>query len=719
VPGSPARHTGFIECFFQFSMIGLVGSGFLALAGSGHLDTPTSALVCAGLLVRVAMVMGWIRLKFSGGAIAAVAAGYIGLYALDLFVISREAFTATVHGVCFIALLKIVTAESDRDYGYVGIIAFLELLTAALLSFRATFFAWLALFVFFAIAAFTSSEIRASLRRFEPSAPQPGIRFTWRLAALTCAAAAFTLALTCGLFLLIPRTARAAALWFPYAPHGITGFSDRIDLGRFGDIVKDDRPVMRVRPYSRAMPTNLKWRGSALSSFNGQEWTEQADPDLPQHRIRSILDYVMNDRGTVVVANRWQRSRRDGSRFMYRVDLADTGSGTLFIAGVPEFLNVFAPRAPRIATSRDALRIVVTREDSFRVLPARPGEPLRYEVSAHSGPPLDYELSPGERRRYLELPRLLDVRIRALARQWTGAGDDQTEALRIQTHLRSEFTYTLNTPRFPTGDPLANFLFVRKSGYCEYFASAMAVMLRTLGIPSRVATGFQSGYFNDVSGMYVIRASDAHAWVEAWIEGQGWRTFDPTPPDKSPSGGLFARLGMYLDAADSQWQQWVVSYDFMHQVELATRFQNLLRAWSRAGRLGSSPWTARDVRRALAWAARGMALGIFIALVVVFGPRLWRDFRRQRQLRRIARTGGAPSDARLLYERMLDLLARRGYQKPVWFTPAEFAGGLPAGVNADVARFTALYNRARYGGDASLNLQMTELLERISQLPRK
>jgi protein-glutamine gamma-glutamyltransferase len=697
VTGSPARRADFVESFFQFSMIGLVASGFLALAGSGHLDIPTSTLVCAGLLLRAAMVLGWIRLKFSGGAIAAVAAGYIALYALDLFVISRDAFAATVHGVCFIALLKIVTAESDRDYGYVGIIAFLELLTAALLSFRATFFAWLALFVFFAIAAFTSSEIRGSFRRFETRAAQPGIRLTWRLAALTCAAAAFTLALTAGLFLLIPRTARAAALWFPSAAsHGITGFSDRIDLGRFGDIVKDDRPVMRVRPYLHALPPNLKWRGSALSSFDGRRWTEPAVSVFPGRRIT----------GTVVVADRWQRSRRDGSRFVYRVDLADTGSGTLFIAGVPEYLNVDAPR------------IVLTPEDSFRV-PARPGEPLRYEVSAHSGPPLDYELSPGERRRDLALPPQFDLRIRALARQWAGDGDDRTEALRILTHLRSGFNYTLDMPRVPPRDPLANFLFVRKAGYCEYFASAMAVMLRTLGIPSRVATGFQSGYFNDVSGMYVIRASDAHAWVEAWIDGQGWRTFDPTPPDKSPSHGLFARLGMYLDAADSQWQQWVVSYDFMHQVELASRFQNLLRAWSQAGAMGSSPWTARDIRRALAWAARGMALGILFVLMVVFGPRLWRDFRRQRQLRRIARTGGAPSDARVLYERMLDLLARRGYQKPAWFTPAEFAGGLPPGVNGDVTRFTALYNRARYGGDASVNLQMTELLESIAQLPRK
>ena len=675
-------------------MIGLVASGFIALAGSGHVDTPTFTLVFGGLCLRVAMVLGWVRLKFSSGIIAAIAATYIGLYALDAFLISRDSFTATVHGVCFIALLKIVTAESDRDYGYVGIIAFLELLTAALLSFRAYFFAWLALFVFFAIAAFTSSEIRGSLRRFEGKTARPEFRFTRRLAFLTCAAAALTLVLTGGLFLLIPRTARAAALWFPSTSHGITGFSDRIDLGRFGEIVKDDRPVMRVRPYSGSIPLNVKWRGSALSNFDGKRWSEPYSLGQLKHRVR----------GTIVVADRWQLSRRDGSRFTYRVDLADTGSGTLFIAGVPEYLNL------------DAERITRTTEDSFHVVP-QAGENLSYEVSAQSGPPLDYDLAPDDRDHYLRLPPRFDERIRGLAHAWAGAGPDALQAQRIQAHLRTEFRYTLDTPRIPAPDPLANFLFVRKAGYCEYFASAMAVMLRSLGVPARVATGFQSGYFNDVSGMYVIRASDAHAWVEAWLEGEGWRTFDPTPPDTSPHKGLFARLGMYLDAADSQWQQWVVSYDFLHQAELANRFQNLLRSWARAGQLGSGPWTAHDFRKALVWAGRGLVIAVIVVLLVVFGPRYWRDLSRQRQLRRIARTGGAPSDARVLYERMLDLLARRGYHKPAWFTPAEFAGGLPAGVNHDVVLFTRLYNEARYGGDASLNLRMTELLERIGQLP--
>src|SRR5205823_3471619 len=136
-------------------------------------------------------------------------------------------------------------------------------------------------------------------------------------------------------------------------------------------------------------------------------------------------------------------------------------------------------------------------------------------------------------------------------------------------------------------DPLGDFLFVTRRGFCEYFASAMAVLLRTQGIPARVATGFQSGYYNDVSGTWVIRASDAHAWVEAWIEGRGWVTFDPTPPGVAPGSGNWLqsklkRMNMYLDAADTAWQQWVMAYNPGQQATLAFGFRDKLRA------LGSS-----------------------------------------------------------------------------------------------------------------------------------
>src|SRR5207248_11138218 len=130
---------------------------------------------------------------------------------------------------------------------------------------------------------------------------------------------------------------------------------------------------------------------------------------------------------------------------------------------------------------------------------------------------------------YLQLPAL-EPRIAQLAEQITAASVnryDKTAAL--EGYLRTKFGYTLQLSTTPQPDPLANFLFERKQGHCEYFASAMAVMLRTLRIPARVATGFRAGEFNDVSSQYLIRASDAHAWVEVYISGYGWVEFDTTP----------------------------------------------------------------------------------------------------------------------------------------------------------------------------------------------
>ncbi len=120
-------------------------------------------------------------------------------------------------------------------------------------------------------------------------------------------------------------------------------------------------------------------------------------------------------------------------------------------------------------------------------------------------------------------------------------------------------------PRSPVADPLANFLFERKQGHCEYFASSMAVMLRTLHIPSRVVNGFVSDEFNDLTGNYVVRARNAHAWVEAYFPGYGWVTFDPTPDSASGTPEGWGRAMLYLDAASSFWREWVVSYDSSHQ----------------------------------------------------------------------------------------------------------------------------------------------------------
>lgn len=693
MPSARTQPVESVERFFQFSLLGLITSAYFALAGSGYLDRPTLVLTFIGLLVRAAMVAGLLRMEISITVASVAALGYIAFFPIDFYFLSQDFLAATVHAVCFLATLKILTAKSNRDYAYTGAISFVELIAAAMLSAQSSFFGYLALYVVFAIAAFTSAEIRRGFQRHEQHAAPPRARVSWRLAVVALTATCGILVLTLGLFLIVPRTARMAAMLFPNTPR-LTGFSNVVDLGGFGKISRDDRPVLHILSYSRALPSDLKWRGAALSRFDGKRWSE---PQLPGRTIPAVHGYAE-------IADFNQRSRRDGRRLIYRVDVQNSGTGTLFVAGIPEFVNA------------DVGNLLLTPEGSLRVL-APTGDSLRYEVSAHSGPPLASPLTGPERARYLDLP-LLDIRIYTLARQWSGDGTPLDRAVRIQRHLQRDFKYALDGPEKPVRDPLSDFLFVRKEGYCEYFASAMAVMLRAQGIPSRVATGFQSGYFNDVSGLYVVRASDAHAWVEAWIDGPsgggGWTTFDPTPLAAATRAGIFSRLNMYLDAADHAWQEWVVSYDLTHQVAMAARFEAALRNWNRASPASDGNWAARVVNGLKTWGVAALAAALFIAALALFGPRHLRAWRRKVRLRQIIRSGGSPSDASVLYERMLETLARRGFQKPPWFTPAEFARHLPA-EQSKVVEFTEVYNSIRFGGDASAASRLAELLQEFER----
>lgn len=676
-----------VERFFQYSLLGLIASGYLALAGTGYLDRFTLFLTLAGLLVRAAMVVGLLRFEIPSRAVSFAAVAYIAFFPIDLYFLSPSFLAATVHGVCFLAILKILTGRANRDYVYIGVISFIELIAAAMLSTQAGFFGCLALYVVFAIAAFTSAEIRRSMGRKEQAIASVQGPIAWPLAAMAVASTFGILAITAGLFFVAPRTARVAAMFFP-GPR-LTGFSNVVDLGGFGRISRDDRPVMHILPYSRSLPADAKWRGAALSRFDGRKWTEPLLPGRPVTTLHGLAE----------VADTSQRSRRDGRRMIYRVDLQNSGTGALFIAGIPEYINI------------DARNLAIMPGDAFRVFgPFR--ENLRYEVSAHSGPPLAEPLSPGERARDLNLPPI-DVRIYALARRWAGNGTPMERALRIQSHLQRDFKYSLDGPEKPARDPLADFLFVRKEGYCEYFASAMAVMLRTQGIPARVATGFQTGYFNDVSGLYVVRASDAHAWVEAWFEDAGWTTFDPTPPAGAPSrtAALFSRLNMYLDAADHTWHEWVVSYDLGHQMAMAAKFDAMVRGWGRSGRVPGHSWSGGFVAAARTWGIWLLGGIAFALAMYFFGLSRLAGWRAKARLRRIARGGGSQADAGILYQRMLAVLARRGFEKPTWFTPSEFARHLPPAETPRVTEFTQVYNSIRFGGDVAATARLARMLQ--------
>ena len=653
-----------VERFFQFSLLGLVTSGYLAVAGSGYLDAPTIALTAVGLLLRGMLICGFFRREISERTVTLATLGYIVFFGADYFLLSRDLLTATVHLVFFLAVAKILTSITNRDYLYTAIIAFLELVAAAILSTSFNFFLCLALFLLFAIAALTSNEIRRSMHTAPATARAPVRRFHPRLAVLSVFVTAGILLLTAALFFLLPRTADAAFAHLLSNRIHLAGFSNRVTLGEIGEIQTSSHPVMHVRIFSRDLPGGLKWRGGALTDFDGRRWSNPSPRREP----------VPSENGRIALVAASQR--RPGRHITFDIELTDLDTDALFFAGRPEWLDI-----------RQAV-VWRTETDSFRLGHAASAG-FRYEAySLLEDPPetglvpdTEPRLDPQERARYLELPPL-DRRIPQLARAFTqGAATDLEKARAIEHSLRTEYRYTLKLPDREVADPLAYFLFTRRKGHCEYFASAMAVMLRSQGIPTRLATGFQSGIYNPMTELWLVRSSDAHTWVEAWLAGRGWSSFDPTPPDLAASSfTLSTRLSLYLDAAATFWQEWVVSYDPSHQGTLADRFEQ------GAGRLGirwfdslsgmpatwdiyATRWLKREGMRALA-----VCLGVLG--LWFFAPRMVRLLHMRRRVQQARRGHASVADATLLYQRMLQVLKRHGYHKPAWFTPAEFASSL-------------------------------------------
>jgi hypothetical protein len=650
-----------------------------------------------------------LRFDLSDNLVTALTLAYVGFFPLDYFLLSRTFISATVHLVCFLAVIKILNSKTNRDYFFMATIAFLELLAAAILSTNSNFFLFLALYLLFAMAAFTSSEIRRSMQKPNTVARSGSRRFSPRLAALTAIITFGILALTAGLFFMLPRTADAAFRHLVSKRFYLPGFSNQVTLGEIGEIKTTSRPVMHVRVDRRRIPFNVKWRGATLSDFNGRAWFEPtSDPQV----IRPV------ERGVFQLADdRQRRLHAKELHISYRVNVNGIDSNVLFFAGIPEMVYI-------------GQRGLMSRGDgSFRI--EHPlAEGSYYDVygvlggtEAVAGD--DLFLRGDDRRRYLELPPLLDARVPELAHSVAfGTGSDEARAIAIAQYLRRSYGYTLELPSHEVRDPLAYFLFERKKGHCEYFASAMAVMLRTLGIPSRLVTGFQSGIWNPLTELYLIRASDAHSWVEAWLPGRGWATFDPTPPDPNPgAASLLTKLALYADAAETFWQEWVVSYDLGHQATLADKMEQSSRntglRWLGRTLDLAEYWKPRVERWLLNYGLWALVAGVAGALGVWSGPRLWRLWRLRLGLWRLRRGQASVGDATLFYNRMLKLVKRRGYQKPACFTPYEFACSLPPSeLSMLVVQFTSAYNALRFGGEGGVAPRLSALLEELERQGR-
>jgi transglutaminase-like putative cysteine protease len=584
----------------------------------------------AALVNRRPLPSRWLLLLFAAAAM------------LGVWVEYRTIF-GRVAGIVLLVLfsgLKILETRTQRDAAVTAFLCYFLIVTSFLYS--QSIPAGIAMCV--ALAVNTATLVGLA-------APQRPLRANAATAALLLAHAA-PAALV--IFLLFPRV--QGPMWgLPQdAAVGTTGLSDTMSPGNLSQLAQSDALAFRAEFEGAIPPPRQRyWRGPVLWDFDGRTW-----------------------RAGLTLLAEPPPAPEGGTTWRYAVVLEPHQRNWLFALETP------TRRPPAAAFTSDGQLLSTS--------PVR--NRLRYEMSSVTEGRPDPREDAADLRRALRLPAAGNPRAAALAAEWrrAAANDGEVLARAVEFFRSGGFVYTLEPPLLGT-DPVDEFLFGARSGFCEHFASAFVFLMRAAGLPSRVVTGYLGGDPNPVDGILTVRQSDAHAWAEAYLAGRGWVRVDPTAA--AVPGRLDAGLARSVQAGAAlpfimrpelewlrglrynwealvhRWNVWVLGYNPERQRELA--------AW-----LGmrNADW------RGLAAAMLG-AMGVFTLLLFAWS------------LRRLAR----PDPVQAAWHAFCAKLGARGVARAPQEGPRDYAeraaGALP-GVAEPIRRIGALYLALRYGRDA-------------------
>lgn len=631
------------------------------------LSTPTVMTVLAAFLLATAphllamppvlgaMVLGataWravgqLRRMRPPGRLIRVGVTFLGLGLVILnygTLWGRRAATALL---CVMLASKLLEMYRFRDGRTVAALCFFLVATQFLFSQRLELLVWLLAACWLALVALLKIQRDEDSPAIEqdngerPATPA-GLGRGFLLLA---AAMPFALAL----FVVFPRL--ASPLWgLPeQALDGRTGLSDEMSVGEIANLFNDDSPAFRVTfDGTRPPQSDLYWRGPVLYRFDGRTWTRTFHSNQPPARLPDV----------------------ETDSLRYDVQIEPTERRWLFALDYP----VRWPDGARVSSSFELRRDEpLTTLTPYTVIsePDFVDSPVLSSVFRQLALTLPEGSNPRTRDRALELRQqypddsaLIDAVLR-----WFNEGP---------------FFYSLETA--PLGRHGADeFLFDLRTGYCEYYASAFAVLMRHAGIPARIVTGYQGGYWQPTDEYLLVRNSDAHAWVEVWLDGRGWTRVDPTSA-VSPTrildgargalpaaGGLFDAEWIYAlrnqyDRLQNLWNQWVLGFD-------ADRQQSLLR------RLGLQ--------------AMGMAgqAALVIAALLLLAPLAW-------WIRGLGGRARASRDPLVrAWQRLERRIGRAGQPRAPSETVAEWAPRAASALQngGELAELADQYTQLRYG----------------------
>lgn len=697
--------------------------GLIALSFGGELAIPSllglAVLFVASYFAEPPLILrpGWAR------AWTFILVSALALQIFRGFMLGGAWLALAMEFAGLLTVSRLFNRRSAADYQQIAILAFVELIAATVLT---TDVGYAVLFVAFVIVTpwvLTFAHLRREIERNYPAqeAARGGTDLARVLASKRIVGVPFLLwtlllsvpmlLMTFVLFVAFPRIGLGMVSFGSSRGQHVAGFGDNIDLGNFGVIRDDPTVVLRVTPDRKLTPNEerlyLRLRGTTFDNYDGRTWTRAESGAVPMARMNEYIALKRtprpSDRTFKVLLERLDQPvlflphGSVGVRIPHRGLPGGPNEKVTLTRG--HGLDLRYRGAEDIGLAYDA--IVSTELSEFDV-------------------PVTHDL---DEQRYLALPQGHE-RVYALAKQLTeGLETKVDKAAKLLLHLRDggRYAYSVDMPDTTGKVPLEVFLFETRRGHCEYFATALAIMLRSIGIPARNVTGFVGGQFNPYGGYYGIRQSDAHSWVEARLPDRGWVTLDATPftRDEHGPGDWFLRdLSAMVDAARAAWMRQVVSYDMRTQL----RFVRELRAFMReiqwpsfGGKQGENKASESSSGEFDFGGWPLVLVGLALSALLTFRLRARRRGAHTQKLSDSAERG------RNLYLKLERLLAQQGKPRPPHVSPEAHVRALEAEgfVAAEhVREVTLAYLDARYGAKPLTRARVVELQRHLSEIKK-
>jgi transglutaminase-like putative cysteine protease len=600
-------------------------TGCVSLVMSGEVN-PFMSLTAMGLVPGYYRVLKG-RPQAPGWVIGVFSVLTLLIFFVDSFIISKDYFLGIAHLTIIFQAIKSFDLKEPWDNLQVYFMSLLQLIVTSELTHSIVFGV---IFIFFLVALVAAMVLAHFVKEgtaLKTNIKKPVIFISF-----------LTLLITIVFFLSTPRV--SGGLWVKGHAKSIktVGFSEKVDFGSFGEVGLDPTIVMRIELIGNVKGAYY-WRGMTLNYFDGISWKDTLKEKT----------WVYKEEGQFNI-----KSFKKEQAVIQRVFLEPMDTDIIF-----GLSNIAAVEAKG--------RILFMDNAGALFLPIKKGKSFDYIVYSVQDMPVFKE----GKNDYLQLPSGID-RISELAHNITNRkNNDRERAVTIERFLGENYTYSFALSPPPEGiSPIEDFLFISKKGYCEHYATAMVLMLRSLGIPARIVTGFSGGEMNEYGGYIIVRQSNAHSWVEAVIDGK-WRRFDPTPPVllERPSA-----LSLFIDMLRMKWDRYVVAFSLSDQKKIIKTF--------------SMPFTLRVMPDFRFHGFRGIlyillpALGIVLILFLVGHLQLKKH-------------GFITAQ----YIRLRNILKNKGAKIKPSSTPSDVKKeAIQLGIDTGVTEFIKLYEDHRFGG---------------------